>query len=46
MVGLKPIDGGSTPPFLVNLTGFGQRLALRMCGKEAGSREVTPHWLL
>lgn len=40
MVGLKPIDGGSTPPFLVNLTGFGQRLALRMCDKAVGSRGV------
>ena len=43
MVGLKPIDGGSTPPFLVSLIGFVQRLALRMCGMGEGSRGVILH---
>ena len=43
MAGLKSAHGGSIPPFLVSLIEFEQRLALRMCGREEGSRGVTPH---
>ena len=41
MVGLKPVYGGSTPPFLV-IYGFvlEQRQAPQMCGMEEGSRAV------
>lgn len=46
MVGLKPIDGGSTPPFLVSLSEFGRKLALQMCDKGVGSHEVTLRLLL
>lgn len=42
MTGLKPVDGGSIPPFLVSLIGLEQRQALRMCGMEEGSRVVIP----
>ena len=40
MVGLKPIYGGSTPPFLGSSTGLVQRQALRMCGRAEGSHIV------
>lgn len=43
MVGLKPIDGGSTPPFLVsrsNLYELERMRALQMCGRVEGSRKV------
>lgn len=43
MVGLKPIHGGSTPPFLVSLIELEQRQAPQMCGREEGSHVVTLH---
>lgn len=43
MVGLKPIHGGSTPPFLVSWIELEQMQALRMCGREEGSRAVILH---
>ena len=46
MTGLKSVHGGSIPPFLVNLNELGQRLALRMCGREEGIRGVIPRWSL
>lgn len=46
MAGLKPVYGGSIPPFLVNLIEFERMLVPRMCDKEEGSREVILHLLL
>lgn len=40
MVGLKPAYGGSNPPFLVRKVEPVRMQALRMCGREEGSREV------
>lgn len=40
MVGLKPANGGSIPPFLVSFLGFERRQAAQMYGKEGGSRVV------
>lgn len=42
VTGLKPVYGGSTPPFLVKCARveLEQKQALQMCGKEEGSREV------
>lgn len=41
MAGLKPVNGGSTPPFLVRLVELEQMQAPRMCGMAGGSRGVT-----
>lgn len=46
MAGLKLVDGGSTPPFLVNVLGLGQMQVPRMCGKEGGSHVVIQRLLL
>lgn len=47
MSGLKPVYGGSSPPFLVNgVLELEQRRALQMCGRGAGSHGVTQHLLL
>lgn len=46
MAGLKLVDGGSTPPFLVNVLALGQTQAPRMCGKEEGSHAVIQRLLL
>lgn len=43
MAGLKPVHGGSTPPFLVSRSVLVQRQVLRMCGTEGGNRGVTLH---
>lgn len=43
MIGLKPIHGGSTPPFLVSLIEFGRMQVPRMYGKGEGSHAVIPH---
>ncbi len=43
MVGLKPIHGGSTPPFLVSLIELGRKQALRMCDMGEGSHAVILH---
>lgn len=46
MAGLKLVDGGSTPPFLVNVLALGQTQAPQMCGKEEGSHAVIQRLLL
>lgn len=45
VAGLKPVHGGSIPPFLVNLIELGQMLVPQMCGKGEGSRVVILHLL-
>lgn len=40
MTGLKPVNGGSTPPFLVSWPELERRQVLQMCGKGEGSRAV------
>ena len=46
MIGLKPVYGGSIPPFLVSVIGLEQMLALRMCDMEEGSRVVIQYLLM
>lgn len=46
MAGLKPVYGGSIPPFLGLVFELVQMQALRMCGKEEGIREVILRLLL
>lgn len=47
MVGLKPIHGGSTPPFLVSVIVLERMQAVQMCGKVEGSHVVIPRlWRL
>lgn len=45
MAGLKPVYGGSIPPFLVNLIELVQMRALQMCGMEGGIRVIILHLL-
>lgn len=44
-IGLKPIDGGSIPSFLVTaFVCIERRLALQKCGRAGDIREVIQRW--
>lgn len=46
VTGLKPAQGGSIPPFLVNgLLALEQKRAPQMCDREGGIREAIRYWL-